>query len=310
MKGVEEMIFDAHCDVLAKLWWNQHLSVENSPNLHTTIDGMKQAGGKVQIFAIFIPEAVPAEQQFDVALEMVQLFKKHIISSPNVKWIRSQEDIVRLGKKEIGAMLSLEGCDAIGVHLVRLQTLFALGVRSVGLTWNYANAACDGILEPRGAGLSSFGKEIVKENNRHKVWTDVSHLSVQGFWDVLEESDFVVATHSNAYSLCSNPRNLRDDQIDALLKKKSVIGITFVPQFLTDKNEATVDDVLRHLDYICSRGGEYSVGFGSDFDGIDQTVVGLSKFKDYHNLINQLHKHYSADQVHRFLFSNFVQRLP
>ncbi|TYR82793.1 membrane dipeptidase [Priestia megaterium] len=303
------MIFDAHCDVLMKLWLNKHLSVKDSSALHVTLKGLEKAGGKVQLFAIYIPEAVPSEHQFDVALEMVQLFHTHILTLPNVKWVKSRRDVANLEEDEIGAMLTLEGCDAIGDNLVRLQTLLSLGVRSVGLTWNYSNALCDGILEPRGAGLSTFGRTVVKENNKRLVWTDVSHLSVKGFWDTIEEAEFVVATHSNAYKLCSNPRNLNDEQIEALIKKNGVIGITFVPQFLSDHNRATIGDVLKHLDYICGKGGEYAVGFGSDFDGIEQTVQGLGSYKEYENLINELVKHYSAAQVDRFLFHNFVNRL-
>ncbi|GAA3323810.1 hypothetical protein GCM10020331_049170 [Ectobacillus funiculus] len=69
---------------------------------------------------------------------------------------QQEKDILTLQEEEIGALLTLEGCDAIGSSLTRLQTLYRLGVRSVGLTWNYANAVADGALETRGAGLSDF----------------------------------------------------------------------------------------------------------------------------------------------------------
>lgn len=303
------VIFDAHCDVLMKLWLNKRLSFTYDSALHVTLEGIKKAKGKVQLFAIYIPEAVPAAQRFDVALEMIQLFQSHILSLPGMKWVRAKRDIDSLKKDEIGAMLTLEGCDAIDTSLVRLKTLFSLGVRSVGLTWNYSNAVCDGILEPRGAGLSSFGREVVELNNEHKVWTDVSHLSVRGFWDVIELAHYVVATHSNSHVLCSHPRNLRDDQIHALIKRNGVIGITFVPEFLTSSAKVQIADVIRHLDYMCERGGEYSVGFGSDFDGIDKTVHRLGSYEQYTNLIEELLKHYTEEQVKRFLFQNFADRV-
>jgi len=221
-----------------------------------------------------------------------------------------EEDIQALKHNEIGAILTLEGCDAIGTSLIKYKTLLRLGVSSVGLTWNYANAVSDGILEERGAGLSTFGKNVVKENNLVDAWTDVSHLSVKGFWDVLELAKYPIASHSNAYTICNHSRNLSDDQIKALISKNGMIGITFVPHFLNENGSAHITDVLKHIDYICALGGEFNLGFGSDFDGITETVIGLSSYKNYEDLINLLLKYYKEEQVKRFLFSNFVEHLP
>ena len=78
-------------------------------------------------------------------------------------------------------MLTLEGVDAIGNDITKLNILYQLGVRSIGLTWNHANLAADGAGEPRGGGLTLFGKEIVRWNNEHHVLTDVSHLCERVF---------------------------------------------------------------------------------------------------------------------------------
>jgi membrane dipeptidase len=305
-------LFDAHCDVLLKLWLNRSLSFQDDESLHVTWNSLQQAKGKVQCFAIYIPQNVYPESRFTVALEMIDIFFEEIIGRfSNVKFVQSKSDIASLGKNEIGAMLTLEGCDAIGASLVKLKTLLRLGVSSVGLTWNNANAVADGAWEQRGAGLSDFGKQVVHLLNDAKCWVDVSHLSEKGFWDVMEIADYPIASHSNSHSLCPHPRNLRDEQIRALIKKNGVIGITFVPAFLRqDGQSATIADVLRHLDYICSLGGSRHVGFGSDFDGIDETVVGLESFKCYSNLVNELQKYYSETDVQRFLFDNFYERLP
>ncbi|MBE3570121.1 MAG: membrane dipeptidase, partial [Bacillales bacterium] len=69
-------------------------------------------------------------------------------------------------------------------------------------------------------------------------------------------------------------------------------------------------DVIRHIDHICSLGGEHHLGFGSDFDGMDKTIPRLSRYKDYEILIESLLKYYSARQVKSFLFDNFVRRFP
>jgi len=304
-------IFDAHCDVLYKMWLNPTIVFEDAKELHITGKQLKQTGAKVQCFAIYIPESVSFEGRFDVALEMIDIFYTNVIQPSNVfKHVRTRHDIENLKENEIGAVLTLEGCDPVGNSITRFKTLLRLGITSVGLTWNYANAVADGILEARGAGLSTFGREIVKEANRAHIWTDVSHLSIRGFWDVIEKAKYPIASHSNSFSICNHPRNLNDEQIKALIVNDGMIGVTFVPQFLTNKKTASITDILKHVDYICSLGGENNLGFGSDFDGIDETVNGLSNFSNYETLINELLKHYSDTLVKRFLFQNFVEHMP
>lgn len=304
-------IFDAHSDVLYKMWMDPTIDFADSAKLHITYDRLKASGSKVQCFAIYIPEGVRPESRFEVALEMVEIFYKKVIApSPLLKVVRTREDILALNEDEIGAFLTLEGCDAIDQSIVKLQTLIRLGVSSVGLTWNYANFVADGVLENRGGGLSTFGREVVKELNDSLLWTDVSHLSIKGFWDVIELADYPIASHSNAITICNHRRNLQNEQIQALIKKNGMIGITFVPQFLNNDGNATIDDVLKHLDHICSLGGENHVGFGSDFDGITDTTKGLENFTGYNDLINNLLKHYSENQVRKFLVHNFSTNLP
>ncbi|WP_099355304.1 dipeptidase [Fredinandcohnia onubensis] len=304
-------IFDAHSDVLYKMWMDPTIDFANSSKLHINYDRLKASGSKVQSFAIYIPEEVKPESRFEVALEMVEIFYNKVVApSPLLKVVRTKEDILALKEDEIGAFLTLEGCDAIDQSIVKLQTLIRLGVSSVGLTWNYANFVADGVGEPRGAGLSSFGIEVVKEHNKASIWTDVSHLSIKGFWDVMEVADYPIASHSNAMAICNHRRNLLDEQILALIKKNGMIGVTFVPQFLSNRETATIDDVIKHLDYICSLGGENHVGFGSDFDGITETTIGLENFSGYEGLVNKLLKYYSEIQVKKFLYQNFVANLP
>lgn len=304
-------IFDAHCDVLYKLFVNPDLSFANSQELQVNLERLTASGTKVQFFAIYVPESVHPDLKFQAALRMVDLFYEKVLKPhPQMKIIKTKADVNKLADHEIGAMLTLEGCDAIGQDLLKLRTLLRLGVRAVGLTWNFGNHAADGALEERGAGLSRFGKQVLNVLNETNTACDVSHLSEKGFWDVIETSRFMFASHSNCYSLCPHPRNLRDDQLKALIERDSVIGITFVPEFLSGKKQAEIDNVLRHLEYICSLGGEDHVGFGSDFDGIEFSVSQLAGNNQYENLWNVLQQYYSDIQVKKFLYSNMAQRLP
>jgi membrane dipeptidase len=306
-----KMIFDAHCDVLMKLYLEpDKLSFQSKEDMHITYPQLCEGGSKVQLFAIYIPSRLKPGQRFQAALNMVNLFHERIIEPhPDVKFVTSKDDISNLSQDEIGAILTLEGAEAIEEDIGKLETLYRLGVRSVGLTWNWANAAADGALEPRGGGLTNFGFEMVRFLNEKNMWTDVSHLCEKAFWDVIEAAHHPIASHSNAYSICPNPRNLKNNQIETLIKKDSVIGITFVPPFLNKKGSAELTDIVRHLEHICSLGGEDHVGFGSDFDGISETVKGLSCYHQYENLIGTLQRYYSDRQVKKFLYENFHKRV-
>ncbi|WP_342715419.1 dipeptidase [Bacillus paramycoides] len=308
--GMKMKIFDAHCDVLLQLWSAQgKRDFKNDPQLHITFEQLKRRKGSIQCFAIYVPETVAYEKRFEAALQMIDIFYNEILSLPGMKLIQTKADISMLKQDEIGAILTLEGCEAIGKDAMRLRLLYRLGVRSFGLTWNYANLLADGALETRGAGLTTFGKHVVQELNTLHAWADVSHLNERSFWDVIEVAENLIASHSNCMKLCQHPRNLNDEQLKALIKQNSIIGVTFVPQFLTSEKQANIADIVRHIEYICSLGGETNIGFGSDFDGILETVVNVSAYRDYENVINELCKHYAASTVERFLYDNFVDRI-
>lgn len=162
--------FDGHCDVLYKMFIDKTINFQNSDKLHVTKSNLQKGGAKIQCFAIYVPESVHPDMRFEAALSMATIFYDKILQpNADLKFIRSQKDIKELKNGEIGALLTLEGCDAIGGDLLKLKTLLRLGVSAVGLTWNYANAVADGALEPRGAGLSLFGRETVKLLNKQAI---------------------------------------------------------------------------------------------------------------------------------------------
>ena len=141
-------IFDAHCDVLYKLLLNPALDFGRSTELQVNMDRLGASGTKVQLFAIYVPESVHPDLKFQATLRMVELFNEKVLKPfPEIKHVKNSEDFNKLADNEIGAVLTLEGCDAIGQDLLKLKTLLRLGVRAVGLTWNYANYAADGALE-------------------------------------------------------------------------------------------------------------------------------------------------------------------
>lgn len=306
-------IIDLHCDALLKLWYaDGKLSYENGEELDTNKQRLQQGGVKVQAYAIYTPEKMKSEQRFQCALDQIDYFYAEVLAkNPEMKQIKEWSDFDRLQDGEIGAFLTLEGVEPIGNDLGKLRLLHQLGVRSVGLTWNHANLAADGADETRNGGLTLFGKEIVKFHNEHKILTDVSHLCEGSFWDVIEQAKYPVASHSNARTLCDHQRNLRDDQAQALFAKGGMLHITYVTMFIKkEEGEVTIPDLIKHIDHFCALGGEKHIGLGSDFDGINTKIVGLEHAGDSQNLINELLKHYSEDQVRGFASENFLRNRP
>lgn len=305
-------VIDLHCDALMKLYDSKgEIKYSHSPELDTNKSRLQKGEVKVQAFAIFIEPSMKAEEKFQAALDQIHYFYTDVLANnPEMKHIKEWSDFDQLQEGEIGALLTLEGVDAIGNDLHKLSILYQLGVRSVGLTWNNANLAADGAGEPRGAGLTSFGREIVEFNNKHKVLTDVSHLCENAFWDVIEVADYPIASHSNARAICDHVRNLRDEQARAMFDKKGMIHVVFCPYFVSKENPVTISDLIKHIDHFCSLGGVNQIGFGSDFDGISSYIQNLEDSSQYQNLINELLKYYSEDQVRGFAYQNFLNHRP
>ena len=305
-------VIDLHCDVLLKLYESQgKLKFQNAPELDTNYERLVKGGAYVQAFAIFIEPNMKSDEKFQAALDQIHYFYTDVLgSNSNMKHLKEWRDIDCLKEGEIGAVLTLEGVDAIGNDLQKLSILYQLGVRSIGLTWNNANLAADGVGEKRGAGLTSFGREIVQFNNQHKILTDVSHLSEKAFWDVMEEAKYPVASHSNAKSICNHPRNLSDAQAEAMFAKSSMIHVVYCPPFVKEQGEVTIADLIKHIDHYCSLGGIKQIGLGSDFDGIDTKIINLEDASMQPNLINELLKYYSEEEVKGFAYQNFLDQRP
>ncbi|UVI32574.1 dipeptidase [Paenibacillus spongiae] len=297
---------DFHCDVLWKLLeqGNRSFLDDQTGKLDVTFTRLRQAGASLQTFAIYIPDSM--DKSMTPILQSIDLFYRKILAVPGIRFVKTAGDIERIQNSgEIGAMLSLEGADGLQGNLGMLRILFELGVRAIGLTWNQANWGADGVMEPRQGGLTGKGLAFVEECNRLGILLDVSHLSERSFWDMVNRTHKpLIASHSNAKAVCDHPRNLTDDQIRAIIAMDGRIGITFVPPFIVKGRPAQVADVIKHIEHVCELGGERHIMFGSDFDGIDTHVEGLSNPGELSNLEETLLKLYSDEQVTSFFHGN------
>lgn len=309
-------ICDCHCDTLTELY-NKNASLYENEQ-HFDIKRQIALGGGLQFCAIYVPTEVFRYQgglRYTLCLldKYNQEIKKLHENGIDVLQVRTAEDAGNVLKHKAATLLAIEEGGAIDGSLEALRCLYELGVRAMTLTWSNRNDIADGINEEAtGSGLTLFGKQVVAEMNRLGMLVDVSHISTAGFWSVIETSTKpIIATHSNAKSLCSHPRNLNDEQIKALAQNGGLAGITFAGQFLEeDWHNACIESVYKHIDYMLNLiGNDDHIGFGSDFDGISHPPYNIQGVQDYKPLIEYLSKYYSDETVNKITHQNVINLL-
>lgn len=309
-------ICDCHCDTLTELY-NKNASLYENEQ-HFDIKRQIALGGGLQFCAIYVPTEVFRYQgglRYTLCLldKYNQEIKKLHENGIDVLQVRTAEDAGNVLKHKAATLLAIEEGGAIDGSLEALRCLYELGVRAMTLTWSNRNDIADGINEEAtGSGLTLFGKQVVAEMNRLGMLVDVSHISTAGFWSVIETSTKpIIATHSNAKSLCSHQRNLNDEQIKALAQNGGLAGITFAGQFLEeDWRNACIESVYKHIDYMLNLiGNDDHIGFGSDFDGIAHPPYNIQGVQDYKPLIEYLSKYYSDETINKITHQNVINLL-
>lgn len=303
---------DFHCDVISKLLVDHSLEFHKeqfASRLDVTLQSLLDADYMIQVFAVYIPSDHPKD--LVTIMKSIEIFYEKVANHPNMIVVDSAIDVERCkATNKVGAILSLEGVDGLQGHVFMASLMYRLGVRFAGLTWNAMNWAADGVLEGSGAGLSSLGREFVHRCNELGITIDVSHLSEKSFWDVYQASSKpIIASHSNAKAVCSHPRNLTDDQIKAIVACDGLIGLTYVPWFVVEGRQATMDDLLNHINHMLALGAENHLMLGSDFDGIDSYIEGLCTPRDVNQFEALLLQTYEREFVEKLLWRNAYQFL-
>jgi len=297
-------IFDGHNDVLLHLYRAGGLPAADS--FVTGRDGAldlvraKAGGFGGGFFAVYIPSPVdrefkmeemtkpaydlplPEAIEWEDALPVAMSLAAILFDLENrgaLKICRTVADIrAALDAGVMAAVFHIEGAEAIDPDLHTLEVLYQAGLRSIGPVWSRPTIFGHGVpfrypsTGDTGPGLTDHGLRLVKRCDELGVMIDLSHLNEAGFWDVARHSGKpLVATHSNAYAICPNSRNLTDDQLAAIKDSDGMVGLNFAVAFLRDDgrmlSDVPLDQMLRHLDYLIEHVGEDRVGMGSDYDG-------------------------------------------
>lgn len=175
---------------------------------------------------------------------------------------------IRAAKRagETAIVLHFQGADPIEDELDFLNVFHAAGLRVMQLTYNSRNRLGDGCFEPTDAGLSKFGRKVIKRMEDLAMAVDLSHAGARTALEATEAATRpVVVTHANARALLDTPRNISDDLIRAVAASGGAIGVCAAPFFLSRDKQATLDMLIDHIAYIAELVGIQHVGVGFDF---------------------------------------------
>lgn len=303
------LTLDTHCDTPMFFPQGIHFEQRDSKilvDLHKMTEGRQDA----TIMVAYLPQPTENPTAFaDSIFDQIEVIVGQnsdyvrIANTPRDLWMNKHQ-----GLKSI--MLGIENGIAIDGKLENLQHFVDRGIVYMTLCHNGDNDICDSASKTQHThhGVSAFGEQVIKEMNRLGVLVDMSHAGEESFYQALEiSSKPIVCSHSSARALCDHPRNLTDDQMRALAQKGGVAQTTIYHGFLKKDGEATINDVIAHLEHAIDVMGIDHVGLGTDFDG-DGGVRGLADSSELINFTRRLlARRFSEHDIQKIWGGNFLR---
>ncbi len=263
-------VVDLHCDTLTRT--APGADSLNSPGSHWSLDAVPAGTRWCQCFAVFIPDTLKgaeAEKYFDVCSasffrQTEEVFPERMRRCTGLADIRGAWE-----QGKTAALLTVENGSVLNGRLDRVELLRRRGVCALTLTWNGPNELGSG--HGTEGGLTSFGRDAVRELEQAGILCDISHLNDRGVEDFLDAAARpFLATHSNARSVCGHRRNLPDAVIREMVSRRCLIGLNFYECFLRDGGTgAGLEDLFLHTARFLELGAERCLALGSDFDGAE-----------------------------------------
>jgi membrane dipeptidase len=247
------IIIDTHVDTIQRAVDLGHDLVRANPSGFMDLERMKIGNMTAAFFAVCVDynnirRGTGGKRQGELLHAVLALCRDN---PDKIGLAKCAADVRRLASEgKLAAILSVEGAQAIEERLDLLQELWDHGVRSIAPAHFTSNGWADSSAdEPRHGGLSPLGRQAIREINRLGMILDVSHISDEGFWQLLETSSApVFASHSSARALHDHPRNLTDEMIRAIRDKDGIVGITWFPEYCSAPHQRALEEKARSID--------------------------------------------------------------
>ncbi|MBE6960056.1 MAG: hypothetical protein E7448_04960 [Ruminococcaceae bacterium] len=279
-------VFDLHCDTALALLGKELVGGNElkSNELHIDLDRARALPGYAQCFACF---TTPFMEEW-YKKSPVEIFEREMAmilhqmeKNPGIiRQVYSAGEVRKnLEKGIMSGILTIEGPAGFGFDPALLEDLYAIGFRMTTLGWNEMNVLTGS--HKTGGRLTDQGREFVKEAQRVGMMVDVSHISDEGFWDIMDITNKpIVASHSNSRAVCDNSRNLTDDMFRAICQSGGVAGFNQCAPFVGENPDLdTVCDHILHFLELDPEGTH--IALGGDLDGCDELPEGFDGVQSY-----------------------------
>lgn len=288
-------VFDLHCDTALRLLGddvNQAGSLNQNAG-HIDLTRAEKLPGYCQCFACFTTPYMKDEKWY--GLSPVVVFEREIATiqrevdknKKKIGLVYSADDIrANYEKGKMSALLTIEGPAGFDFDPELLEPMLQAGFRISTLGWNESNALTGS--NQTGGGLTDLGRAYVRNAQDLGILVDVSHISDEGFWDIMKITQApVIASHSNSRAVCGHARNLTDDMFRAIRDSGGVAGINQFAEFLGEK--PTMDTICDHIFHFLEMDPECRhIALGGDLDGCDALAEGFEGVQSYPALANRL----------------------
>ena len=282
-------VFDLHCDTVSEIT-RKKLNLRSN-QLHIDLERGKTLPGYAQCFGFWsttdlpLPKGMKIEEIFWCQVSYLQdaIDKNKDL----IRQARTGDDVRKnLAEGLMSAIFTIEGPANIGFDPGKLQKLHNLGFRISSLGWNEQNCLTGS--QSTGGGLTKRGREYVKECQRLGILVDVSHISDEAFWQIMDMTERpVIATHSNSRHVHPSSRNLTDDMFRAICNTGGVAGFNLYTDFIGEN--PTVDTACDHIfHWLELDPAGTHIAIGGDLDGISEMPEGFRGVQDYPKLANRL----------------------
>jgi len=191
-----------------------------------------------------------------------------VATEPRFMIVESAEDVHRCKRDgKVGFILGTQNATVLVDDPCTVEVFYKLGTRVIQLSYNERNLLADGCAEPANAGLSKFGKDVVRELNRAGIVIDLTHVGERSSLDAIETSARpCIFSHSNPRACVNSPRNISDAQIDACTQAGGVIGLCpwAIACWTGGPTPPDLDDFLDQVEYVADRVGRDHIALGTD----------------------------------------------
>ena len=302
-------VFDLHCDTaLALLGEKFHAEGTLRKNdFHIDLVRAGKLSGYAQCFACFttpwdkLPPGMTVEDVFEREISVI------------LRELNANQDVIRQAYTAdeveenrtnglMSAILTIEGPAGFGFDPELLDMLYRIGFRISTLGWNEKNVLTGSNVT--GGGLTDLGKAYVQEAQRLGMIIDVSHISDEAFWDIMDITQApVVASHSNSRTVCAHSRNLTDDMFKAICATGGVAGFNQYSEFIGA--EADLDKACDHIFHFLELAPEGKhIALGGDLDGCNPLPEGFGGVQDYPAFAQRLVDRGLTEEMVRNIFWN------